>query len=65
MAEVRVQDPFLERLIESQKVITVILLNGYQIRGTIKAFDQYMIEINSLGEPHHMYKHAISTIKEG
>ena len=60
MAEIRIQNPFLERLVEEQKTVTVILLNGYQLRGKIQAFDPYMIQIDS----QWVYKHAISTIKE-
>lgn len=44
---IRIQNPFLERLVEEQKTVTVILLNGYQLRGKIQAFDQYMIQIDS------------------
>lgn len=65
MEKVHVQNPFLERLIEEQKPVTVILLKGFQISGTIQSFDQYMIELNSQGNQQWIYKHAISTIKEG
>ena len=42
--------------------VTVFLTSGFQIRGTIRAFDNYVIIIESDGKQQMIYKHAISTI---
>jgi host factor-I protein len=39
----------------------VYLTNGFQIRGVIKAFDNFTIIIDSEGRQQMVYKHAIST----
>jgi host factor-I protein len=36
------------------------LTNGFQIRGVIKAFDNFTIVIDSDGRQQMVYKHAIS-----
>ncbi|KOS02334.1 RNA chaperone Hfq [Paenibacillus polymyxa] len=41
--------------------VTVYLINGFQVRGTIKAFDNFTIVIDSDGKQQLIYKHAIST----
>ena len=42
--------------------ITVFLINGYQIKGTVKAFDNYILILGSEDKQQMIYKHAISTI---
>ncbi|HIV81493.1 MAG TPA: RNA chaperone Hfq, partial [Candidatus Salinicoccus merdavium] len=41
--------------------VTVILQNGYQMKGKVKEFDKYVIKVESGGKTHLIYKHAIST----
>ncbi|MNJ03786.1 RNA-binding protein Hfq [compost metagenome] len=41
--------------------VTVYLTNGFQIRGVIRAFDNFTIIIDSEGRQQMVYKHAIST----
>ena len=42
--------------------VTVFLMNGYQMRGVITAFDPYVVVVVSDGKQQIIYKHAISTI---
>ena len=42
--------------------VTVFLMNGYQLRGVITAFDPYVVVVVSDGKQQVIYKHAISTI---
>ena len=42
--------------------VTVFLMNGYQLRGVITAFDPYVVVVVSDGRQQVIYKHAISTI---
>lgn len=56
------QDGFLTRARRNESVVTVFLVNGFQIRGTIAAFDTFTVVVNSEGKQNLIYKHAISTI---
>ena len=42
--------------------VTIFLTSGFQIRGVIRAFDAYVIIVESEGKQQMIYKHAISTI---
>ena len=55
------QDSFLGEYKESGQVLTVFLMNGFQLQGKINDFDKYVIELDSDGEIQIIYKHAIST----
>ena len=37
-------------------------MNGFQLRGVLKAFDSFTVVIDSDGKQQLIYKHAISTI---
>ncbi|MBP2245550.1 host factor-I protein [Paenibacillus sp. W4I10] len=58
---INIQDTFLNQLRKENIPATVYLTNGFQIRGTIKAFDNFTIVIDSDGRQQMVYKHAIST----
>ncbi|QXM06041.1 RNA chaperone Hfq [Crassaminicella indica] len=59
---INLQDIFLNQVRKEHMPITVYLINGFQIKGTVKGFDSYTIVIDSDGRQHMIYKHAISTI---
>jgi host factor-I protein len=42
--------------------VTLFLVNGFQLRGTVKAFDSFTLVLDSDGRQQLIYKHAISTI---
>lgn len=56
------QDVFLNKARKGSNTITIYLINGYQIRGVVKGFDNYTIILDSEGKQQLIYKHAISTI---
>ncbi|HEY0827779.1 MAG TPA: RNA chaperone Hfq [Bacilli bacterium] len=58
---INIQDTFLNQLRKESVAVTVYLTNGFQIRGIIKAFDNFTIIIDSEGRQQMVYKHAIST----
>lgn len=58
---INIQDTFLNQLRKENIPVTVFLMNGFQIRGAIKAFDNFTIIIDSEGRQQMVYKHAIST----
>lgn len=56
------QDMFLTRARRSEVAVTVFLVNGFQIRGTIGGFDAFTVIVLSDGKQNLIYKHAISTV---
>lgn len=59
---VNLQDTFLNAARKTNIKITIFLMNGYQIKGTVRGFDNYTIILNSEEKQQLIYKHAISTI---
>ena len=57
-----IQDAFLASARRTSVRVTLFLMNGYQLRGVITAFDPYVVVVNSDGKQQIIYKHAISTI---
>ena len=56
------QDALLSAVRKENMPVTIFLTNGFQIRGQIKAFDNYVIIIESDGKQQMVYKHAVSTV---
>lgn len=61
MKHVNIQDQYLNTLRKDKIPVTVFLTNGFQLRGHIKAFDNFTIVLDSDGKQQLVYKHAIST----
>lgn len=59
---INLQDVFLNKVRKENKEVTIYLVNGYQIRGFIRGFDNYVIIIENTEKQQMVYKHAISTI---
>ena len=64
MAEkaIKIQDVFLNQARKDGVPVTLHLVNGFQLKGLVKSFDQFTIIIDSMGKQQMIYKHAISTI---
>ena len=56
------QDYFLNRLRHDRQAVTLFLMNGFQLHGTIKSFDGFTVVLDSEGKQQMIYKHAISTV---
>ena len=56
------QEGFLNRTRTERVGVTVFLVNGFQMRGTIRGFDSFVVLLESEGRQQVIYKHAISTI---
>ncbi len=55
------QDPFLNLLRKEKVPVSIYLVNGIKLQGTIDSFDQFVVLLkNSVNQM--VYKHAISTI---
>ncbi len=56
------QDNFLNQVRKENLLATVFLVNGYQIKGTIRSFDNFTILLDVDGKQQLVYKHAVSTV---
>ena len=59
---VNFQDMFLSAARRSKSVVTVFLMNGFQMRGVVTGFDSFTVVIDTEGKQQLVYKHAISTV---
>ena len=56
------QDRLLNFLRKKRIEAKVYLVNGFQVKGFIKSFDNYTVLIESGKQQNMVYKHAISTV---
>jgi host factor-I protein len=56
------QDVFLNQARASKLLLTVFLVNGFQMRGVVTGFDNFTVVLDTEGKQQLIYKHAISTI---
>ena len=59
---INLQDSFLNEARRRHAPLTVFLVNGFQMRGTVLGFDSFTVMLESDGRQQLVYKHAISTI---
>ncbi|MEK4739971.1 MULTISPECIES: RNA chaperone Hfq [Bacillus] len=57
------QEQVLQEAVQRKKNMTMILVNGFHIKGTITGYDLYSILLEVDGKQQLVYKHAISTIR--
>ena len=56
-----VQDPFLNAMRDERIPLSIFLVNGIKLQGTIVSFDQYTVMLKNVATQ-IVYKHAISTV---
>ncbi|MEI4790699.1 RNA chaperone Hfq [Bacillus sp. FJAT-53060] len=61
MKPINIQDQFLNQIRKDNTFVTVFLLNGFQLRGQLKGFDNFTVLLETEGKQQLIYKHAIST----
>lgn len=59
--QINIQDTFLNQVRKDRIPVIVYLVNGFQIRGIVRAFDNFTIVVEAEGKQQLIYKHAIST----
>lgn len=59
---INLQDSFLNQVRKENVAVTIHLLNGFQIKGNVKGFDNFTVVLEVAGKQQMVYKHAISTI---
>ena len=59
---INLQDSFLNQVRKENVGVTIHLVNGFQIKGSVKGFDNFTVVLDVMGKQQMVYKHAISTI---
>ncbi|MGI6163661.1 MAG: RNA chaperone Hfq [Bacillota bacterium] len=59
---INLQDGFLNQIRKDNILTTVYLVNGFQLKGLVKGFDNFTVLLDVDGKQMLIYKHAISTI---
>jgi host factor-I protein len=59
---INLQDGFLNQVRKEGIAVTIFLINGFQVRGLVKGFDNFTIILDTDGKQEMIYKHAVSTI---
>ncbi len=63
MAETNnLQEAILQEVRRDRVPVTLFLMNGFQLRGVITGFDNFVVVLLSDGKQQMIYKHAISTL---
>ena len=55
------QDPFLNALRRERVPVSIYLVNGIKLQGTVESFDQFVVLLRNT-VTQMVYKHAISTV---
>jgi host factor-I protein len=62
MSVISVQESFLNVALAAGKHITVHLLNGAKVSGSVRSFDKYSIVLETLTQEQLIFKHSISAV---
>ena len=57
----KVQDSFLNALRKERVPVSIFMVNGIKLQGTIESFDQFIVMLKNV-TTQVVYKHAISTV---
>jgi host factor-I protein len=60
--QLNLQDAYLGQLKKENLLAVVYLVNGFQLKGLIKGFDNFTVFLENEGKIQMVYKHAITTI---
>jgi host factor-I protein len=61
-SQINLQDAFLNQIRKENLPVTFFLVNGFQLKGLVKGFDNFTVLLDGEGKQQMVYKHAISTI---
>ena len=59
---INLQDTFLNQVRKENMPVTIYLVNGFQLKGLVRGFDNFTVVIEFEGKQQMVYKHAISTV---
>ena len=62
-SQMNLQDTFLNQARKENIGVTIYLVNGHQLRGSVRAFDSFTILLDTPGKPAQLvYKHAVTSV---
>ena len=61
-SQINLQDLVLNQVRRESIPVTIYLVNGFQLKGFIRGFDNFTVIIEFDGKQQMVYKHAISTV---
>ena len=56
------QDALLRQVLKERLPVTLFLMNGFQLRGVVTGFDNFVVILVTDNKQQMIYKHAISTL---
>ena len=56
------QEAILQEVQREKIPVTLFLMNGFQLRGTVTGYDSFVVVLVTDGKQQMIYKHAISTL---
>ncbi len=59
---INLQEAILKEVRRDRVPVTLFLMNGFQLRGVITGYDNFVVVLLSDGKQQMIYKHAISTL---
>ena len=59
---INLQEAILNEVRKQAVPVTLFLMNGFQLRGVITGFDNFVVVLVTDGKQQMIYKHAISTL---
>lgn len=59
---INLQDVFLNQCRKDKIVVVIFLTNGFQLKGLVRGFDNFIVVLETENKQQMIYKHAISTI---
>lgn len=57
---VNLQDAILKEVRREKIPVTLFLMNGFQLRGVVTGYDNFVVVLTTDGKQQMIYKHAIS-----
>lgn len=62
MTDQSLQEAILAEVCQEKIPVTLFLMNGFQLRGTVTGYDNFVVVLVTDGKQQMIYKHAISTL---
>ena len=59
---INLQDAILKEVRRDRIPVTLFLMNGFQLRGVVSGYDNFVVVLVTDGKQQMIYKHAISTL---
>ena len=59
---INLQDSFLNQARKENVGVIIHLVNGFQLKGNVRGFDNFTVLLEAAGKQQMVYKHAISTV---